>query len=105
MIDVGEVAVLGPLAVEVNRVAVSVVLQHAWSVIDHSSVPVVPLMRKPLSFWAPMVICEAAMVAIAAVVELGQHGEVVVERPARDERLEPAATRVARSPATNRTNS
>ena len=24
----------------------------------------VPLIRKPLSFWAPMVICEAAMVAI-----------------------------------------
>ena len=36
-----------------------------------------------------MVICEAVIVAIAAVVELGQDGEVVVERPAGDERLEP----------------
>ncbi len=65
--------------------------------------PVVPLIRKPLPFWAPMVICEAAMVAIPPLSKVGQDGEVIVEGPAGTNALRPAAD-PGRMPAGDETN-
>ena len=72
---------------------------------DHSIVPFVPLMRKPLSFWAPMVIWLAAIVATpplfssASTVKSSSS-----ERPSTNV-FSRAETFTADKPATKRTNS
>ena len=87
----GEVAVLGPLAVELERLAAGVVLQDGV------------VGDRPFEGAGRAADAEAVVVLGAdgdlrggdggdpAVVELGQDGEVVVEGAAGDERLEPAA--------------
>ena len=73
--------------------------------IDHSSVPVVPLTRKPLSFWAPMVIWEAAMVAIPPLSSSARTVKSSSSARPGTNALSRPRIRVALRPATNRTNS
>ena len=87
----GEVAVLGPLAVELQGLAAGVVLEDGV------------VGDRPFERAGGAADAEAVVVLGAdgdlrggdggdpAVIELGQDGEVVVERTAGDERLEPAA--------------
>ena len=101
----GEIAVLGPLAVDPQRLAAGVMLEDG--VVGDR-----PLERAGGADDAEAVVVLGADGDLrggdrgdAAVVELGQDGEVVVERAAGTNVLRRARSRTADRPATNRTNS
>ena len=64
-----------------------------------------PMIRKPLSFWAPVVICEAEMVAIAPLFSSARTVKSSSSgRPGTTDFMR-ASSLTACRPATNRTNS
>ena len=73
--------------------------------IDHSSVPVVPITRKPLSFWAPIVTCEAVIVAMPPLLSSARTVKSSSSARPGTNVFSRARSRTADSPATNRTNS
>src|SRR5262249_47554389 len=87
----GDIAIFGPLAIEPQRLAARVVLENGM-------VGDGPFERAGGAANAETVVILSADGDLrrrdggdAAVIELGEDGEVVVERAAGDERLEPAA--------------